>query len=66
MNESDAQDRCVNCRSSEMEIPLLMARYGGGQFWICSRCIPILIHKPEQLLGALKDADKIPPAPHQH
>lgn len=66
MSESKPEDRCVNCRASEMEIPIVLARYAGGQFWICSRCLPILIHKPEQLTGALNNADRIPSAPHEH
>jgi hypothetical protein len=66
MGESKSELKCLNCGSSEMEIPLISARYAGEQLWICSRCMPVLIHKPEQLIGTLKGADKIPPAPHHH
>ena len=66
MDESKSELKCLNCGSSEMEIPLISARYAGEQLWICSRCMPVLIHKPEQLIGTLKGADKIPPAPHHH
>ena len=66
MNENVVQLVCINCGSSEMEIPLVLVRYSGEQIWCCSRCMPILIHKPAQLIGKLKGADKIPPAPHHH
>ena len=66
MGESNSELKCLNCGSSEMEIPLISARYAEEQLWICSRCMPVLIHKPEQLIGTLKGADKIPPAPHHH
>lgn len=66
MGESKAVWNCLNCGRSEMEIPLISARYAGEQIRICSGCLPILIHKPEQLTGTLKGADKIPPSPHSH
>ena len=65
MSESTSQLNCVNCGGSEMEVPLITTRYAGEQYLICSRCLPVLIHKPEQLMGTLKGAD-IPPAPDLH
>ena len=44
---------CLNCSRSENEIPLVSLRYAGGQAWICSQCLPTLIHKPEQLTTKL-------------
>ena len=64
MGESNAVMNCSNCGGSEMEVPLMSARYAGEQIQICSVCMPILIHKPEQLVKTLKGADKIPAAPH--
>jgi hypothetical protein len=55
---------CKVCSSSELEIPVVQARYAGESFWVCSRCLPVLIHKPERLAGILQDADKIPAADH--
>ncbi len=66
MDKSKEQIACLSCGSSESEIPLVSVRFGGEQIWICSRCMPVLIHKPEQLIGTLEGADKIPPAPHHH
>lgn len=64
MSESKPQMNCINCGSSEMEVPLLPTHYAGEQYLICSRCLPTLIHEPEKLVGTLQGADKIPPAPH--
>jgi len=66
MSENKAELNCLNCGSSEMEIPLISARFAGEQLWICSSCMPVLIHKPEQLIGNVKGADNIPASPHHH
>jgi hypothetical protein len=50
---------CLNCRRPESIIPLVSLRYDGEQAWICSQCLPILIHKPQNLAGKLKDAERI-------
>ena len=63
MNEQIA---CKLCGRSELDIPVVQARYAGESLWVCSRCLPILIHKPEQLAGVLANADKIPAADHDH
>lgn len=58
---------CLNCGSSDMERPLLTLQFQGKEFHICPQCMPILIHKPENL------ADKLPgirsnenPPEHDH
>jgi len=66
MGERKADLNCLNCGRSEMEITLISAQYAGGPIWICSNCLPVLIHRPEQLVDTLKGADKIPPSPHSH
>lgn len=40
---------CLNCGASEQERPLLPVRFQGKEFTICAQCLPILIHKPDQL-----------------
>lgn len=66
MSESAEQINCKICGSSEMDIPVVQARYAGDSFWVCSRCLPVLIHKPEQLKGILANAEMIPAAEHHH
>jgi hypothetical protein len=60
------QINCTICSRSELEIPVVQARYAGESLWVCSRCLPILIHKPEQLAGILINADQIPAGKHDH
>ena len=41
---------CLNCRRGETEIPLQAWRYQSRALWICPDCLPLLIHKREQLM----------------
>ena len=50
---------CLNCKKDEKEIPLLDLHYQEGKLFICPRCLPMLIHKPESLAGTLPGADKL-------
>jgi len=36
--------RCFNCGSSEDDRPLLPVRTQGTSTWVCTRCLPALIH----------------------
>ena len=44
---------CLNCGKTELEIPLVALRYKGNQEWICSQCLPILIHHAHELAEKL-------------
>jgi hypothetical protein len=58
---------CVSCEKSERETPLLRLQYCGEELWICSQCLPTLIHAPQKLDGKIKNADRIQPAErHKH
>jgi hypothetical protein len=50
---------CLVCKQSSQEIPLLMIEYQDRQYWICPQHLPILIHKPEQLVGKLPGAENL-------
>ncbi len=56
---------CLNCQRPESVVPLVSLRYQSAPGWICSQCLPILIHKPQQLAGRLTNAEAIAPADHQ-
>jgi len=45
---------CLICGSSEHERPLITIKFRSQEYYVCPQCLPILIHKPDQL------ADKIP------
>jgi len=51
--------QCINCDQSEEEIPLINIQYKGEKIFVCSGCMPILLHSPAKMVGKLKDADKI-------
>ncbi|MCB8923126.1 MAG: hypothetical protein H6662_16180 [Ardenticatenaceae bacterium] len=56
---------CLNCNRPETEAPLVSLRYMGQAAWICSQCLPVLIHKPQQLVGKLANAEQLEPADHE-
>jgi hypothetical protein len=64
MDSSKSELRCLNCGQSEQETPLIPFRYNGNQQWICSQCLPTLIHAPQKLTGKLENAEHIKPAAH--
>ncbi len=51
--------KCVQCQRNINEVPLMEVRYKDQQFWICPQHLPILIHKPEQLVGKLPGAENL-------
>jgi len=63
MESSENFLACLNCGRLETEIPLVTLRHNGAQAWICSQCLPILIHHPERLSGKLKSVEDIAPVP---
>jgi len=46
---------CLNCGRSENEAPVIQIRFAGKAGYLCSQCIPVMIHKPEQMALKLKD-----------
>ncbi|HNS01718.1 MAG TPA: hypothetical protein PKM78_04980 [Anaerolineae bacterium] len=66
MNPNDATFTCLNCGRPETAGPLVALRYNGGQTWICSQCLPVLIHHPQRLVGRLAGAENLAPASHDH
>jgi hypothetical protein len=67
MSSSKSGLHCLNCEQSERETPLLHMHYNGDELWICSQCLPTLIHAPQKLVGKLENAEQIrPAAQHKH
>jgi hypothetical protein len=46
--------KCLNCENKDENIPLIAVRTSGKEKWICVQCLPIIIHKREQLADKLK------------
>ncbi len=36
--------RCFRCAAGEEQVPLLPIRYQGRSLWVCTHCLPALIH----------------------
>ena len=57
---------CLNCGKSEQEIPLLRLTFKGEPKYVCPQCLPILIHKPQQLVEKLPGFVPSATPPHEH
>jgi len=64
MSTSKQELRCLSCELSELDAPLLHLRFDTKELWICSQCLPTLIHAPQKLIGKLTNAENIKPAQH--
>lgn len=50
---------CIVCKKSSMEMPVTKFHYKDSAFYICPQHLPVLIHKPEELVGLLDGADTL-------
>ena len=50
---------CIVCKKTSFEVPVTKFYHKESKFYICSQHIPILIHKPEELIGLLDGAAKL-------
>ena len=50
---------CLVCKTSATEIPVTKFYYQESEFYICPQHIPVLIHKPQELVGLLDGADNM-------
>jgi hypothetical protein len=44
---------CLSCGTSEQERPLLTLKFQGKEVYLCPQCMPIMIHKPHELVDKL-------------
>lgn len=55
MDKSVNTNICFNCEKNEESVPLLKLKFAGKEVWICPQCLPVLIHKPEELSEKLSN-----------
>jgi hypothetical protein len=55
---------CLVCNKTSNEVPLVAISFQEKTYWICPQHFPILIHKPEQLVGLLPGAENL--TGHEH
>jgi hypothetical protein len=56
--KEETKHHCLNCGRTEHEIPLVNLTYAGKAAWICSQCLPVLIHHMETLQEKLDKEDQ--------
>jgi len=56
---SDKTPQCVECDRSKEEVPLMEIKFKDEICWICPQHLPVLIHKPEKLIGKLPGAEHL-------
>jgi hypothetical protein len=61
-----SEKTCLNCGKSSNEIPLLAFEYRGETYNLCPQCLPVMIHKPQNLVGKLPGAESFSAANHEH
>ncbi len=57
--ESNKEKNCLVCQRDENQIPLLEINYQSKKYYICPQHIPVLIHDPTKLTGALPGAENM-------
>jgi hypothetical protein len=50
---------CIVCKKSSMEAPVTKFYHKNIEFYICPQHLPVLIHKPHELVGLLDGADNL-------
>ena len=63
---SENLPKCVYCERDSSEVPLVVLRYQDSDAWICPQHLPILIHKPQVLVGKLPGAENLSSEGHDH
>jgi hypothetical protein len=64
MTNPEPDTRCLACGTDSSQVPLIRLEYLGTAYWICPQHLPILIHDPGRLTGALPGAERLQPSDH--
>ena len=63
---ADTKLECVHCGRTSDEVPVISVEYQSGQYGICPQHLPILIHKPQRLVGKLPGVENLKGEEHDH
>jgi hypothetical protein len=58
--------KCAQCGRTSEEVPLITLNYKDESSWICPQHLPVLIHKPQNLVGKLAGAENLSSEGHHH
>ncbi|MBN1251532.1 MAG: hypothetical protein JXR51_02390 [Bacteroidales bacterium] len=56
---NDEKKECLVCKRDSNQVPLVQLEYQNKNYWICPQHIPVLIHNPQKLTGALPNAENM-------
>ncbi len=56
--------KCVHCERTSDEVPLLKLKFKNKKSWICPQHLPVLIHKPQTLVGKLPGVENLSSEEH--
>lgn len=59
MSEATAKGACIVCEADSDSTALIPFEFKGKSYHVCAQHLPVLIHKPEQLVGRLPGAEGI-------
>jgi hypothetical protein len=58
--------QCAQCNRTSEEVPLLQLKFKQRVSWICPQHLPVLIHKPHNLIGKIPGVENLSPERHEH
>ncbi|MEE9599703.1 MAG: hypothetical protein V3V66_04500 [Anaerolineales bacterium] len=58
------KNTCIHCDRDDTQVPLLDFSYKDKRFSICSEHLPVLLHRPQEMIGKLPDAENLNPVNH--
>jgi len=59
---TDNFNKCISCERAENIVPLVSITFAKNATWICTQCLPTLIHNPQNLVEKFENMDtKNPP-----
>ncbi len=60
MIDKNKSQVCINCGTTEQHVPLISIRFNQVGDWICTQCLPMLIHNPKRLSQVLPGIKAVP------
>ena len=60
----ESEPKCLVCQATSDKAPLLAFLYQEKQYHVCPQHLPVLIHKPQTLVGVLPGAENL--SAHEH
>ena len=59
MTDTNKVQICLNCGATEQQVPLVSIRFNQAGDWICTQCLPTLIHGSINQFGRAGDASAV-------